>query len=83
MLKELEKLTGLTSGTSEWYRLMKYPHPAANKPPTLIDGPPLTLEQAQEFCSRDSSSFKEGPEKDWYFIGYVRTDDRTKFITLW
>lgn len=84
MLRKLKKLASLENDTRlKGYRYMKYPHPDSGKKPSGFPGHATTLEEAQEFCDRPEHSFKEGPTKDWYFIGYVEQGSRTCHLTLW
>ncbi len=85
MIGTLKKLSGMEPVTFlKGYRLIKHWHPDSGKTIEFIEGNVLTLEAAQEICSRPrpESSFKEGETKDWYFIGYAARSSRTAHLKL-
>jgi len=83
MINELMKLSSLQPDTlAKGYSILRYPHSSTGRGPTFF-GDAKTLEEAQEFCSRPESSFKEGPEEDWYYYGYVENSSRTHYFTAW
>lgn len=83
MIKQLKDMAGMHTDTRiKGYSIMKYPHPDANKRPEFIENV-KTLEEAQEICSSPESSYKEGPTKNWYFLGYTEAGSRTGHITIW
>ena len=83
MFKTLKKAASFPeTEDSGRYDVMKYWHPDAKKPPEL-HSEDHTLGEAQEMCARPESSHKEGNTSDWYFLGYVDSNSRTRHITLW
>ena len=83
MFKQLKDLTNRNPVRNlKGYTIVKYPHPSSDLPPSDVRGFD-TLEEAQEYCSRPESSYKEGPKCDWYFLGYVENSSRTAKVTLW
>lgn len=86
MISTLKKISSLEKHPSPLltgYGFKKYYHPDSGKKPEEFGDIVQSLEQAQEFCNRPESSFKEGDSEHWWFIGYYETSSRTSRITLW
>lgn len=79
---DLKRLTGLTSGTSKEYCILRYHHPdGGGRIEFIKDG--LTLEEAQAHCQDPATSNKTGPTTEWWFDGYTKSDSKTKHFKLW
>jgi len=78
----LKKLSGRDDGRSDLYKIVRYHHPSSDKSDFVVTSG-LSLEEAKEHCSSDESSFREGPEEDWWFEGFVRQDSDSCHVTLW
>lgn len=83
MIKTLKDLAGKHDDTSKHgYAIMKYPHPDSGKSPEFVRHVD-TLDEAQDTCSADDASFKEGDTENWWFLGYVDAGSRSRYITIW
>lgn len=82
LVDPLKRLSGRGNGRSELYKIVRYYHPSSDKSDAVVRSG-LSREEAMEHCSSDGSSFKEGPEEDWWFEGFVRDDSDSCHITLW
>lgn len=63
------------------YRIIRFPHPSSGKPEQVMQSG-LTLRKAEAHCKSPESSYKEGPEEEWWFEGYAQDNGRP-VIPLW
>ena len=83
MLGVLKKLASMEHDSRcRGYSIIKFWHPDAKKGPECVGGA-STLDEAQEICTGEGSSFKEGETSNWYFLGYTHNGSRTAHLTLW
>jgi len=54
------------------YIIMKFWSPESGKPRERFGEETYTLEEAQEICGSPSASFRLGPAKEHYFLGFMR-----------
>lgn len=81
MTGPLKKLGPQPTGATG-YVIIRFPHPSSGKMAEEIQRVE-TLEEAQTICSAPESSFHEGPEENWWFLGYAEASSKTSTYTLW
>ena len=79
----LKKLASMQADSSvRGYAILKYWHPAAGGKVEFVRTV-ATREEAQQICAAPEASFKEGDERNWYFLGYTPAGSRTAYVRLW
>lgn len=82
MIGLLRQLADIPASKCNRYDVMKYWHPEAGGRVEHTEHLNVTLEQAQEICSRPESSFREGDESNWWYLGYIQHESRTAHLSI-